>query len=99
MIGLLILPHLTSAQEAAVVTPGAAILFLSPHFFAALLVGIALAVAFQVALPHLSVAAGVSAIGPPKETSILDIRRRRVKRMKGSWKRLVRSPPGMAFGH
>ncbi|MCG3112582.1 MAG: hypothetical protein MCM46_12275 [Candidatus Manganitrophus sp. SB1] len=64
-IGLLVLPHLVHAQEAAVVTPGgAAILFSGPHFFAALLVGIALAVAFQLALTHLSVAAGVSAVGP-----------------------------------
>ncbi|WDT77021.1 MAG: hypothetical protein MPW16_07330 [Candidatus Manganitrophus sp.] len=64
-IGLSVLPHLAHAQEAAVVTPGgAAILFSGPHFFAALLVGIALAVAFQLALTHLSVAAGVSAVGP-----------------------------------
>ncbi len=61
------LPHPAYAQE-AVVTPGPAILFSGPHFFAALLVGIALAVAFQMALTHLSVAAGVSAAGPVDKT-------------------------------
>jgi hypothetical protein len=54
------------AQEGAVaVTPArAAILFSSPHFFAALLVGLALAIAFALALTHFSVAAGISAVGP-----------------------------------
>ncbi|MBI3804687.1 MAG: hypothetical protein HY282_13095 [Nitrospirae bacterium] len=66
MVALLLWSHPVYAQDAAVaVTPGgAAVLFSGPHFFAALLVGIALAVAFQLALTHLSVAAGVTALGP-----------------------------------
>ncbi|TAK06047.1 MAG: hypothetical protein EPO39_09900 [Candidatus Manganitrophaceae bacterium] len=62
-IGFLLLPQLAFAQAVAV-TPGGAVLFSGPHFFAALLAGFALAVAFQLALTHLSVAAGISAIGP-----------------------------------
>ena len=60
---LLALPGLAHAQGVAVaVAPNA--LFSGPHFFAALVVGFALAVAFQLALTNLSVAAGISAIGP-----------------------------------
>lgn len=66
VIGLSVPALPASAQDAAVAVgpAGAAVLFSSPHFFAALLVGLALAVAFQLALTHLSVAAGISALGP-----------------------------------
>jgi len=63
MIGLMLLPAPAYAQAVAV-TPGGALLFSGPHFFAAIVVGVALAVAFQLVLTNLSVAAGVSAIGP-----------------------------------
>src|SRR5581483_10679452 len=82
-LGLSALAHSTYAQDAAVaVTPaGTAVLFSGPHFFAALVVGFALAVAFQLVLTHLSVAAGISAAGPvnKKETS----RSRKEEKQKG----------------
>lgn len=76
---LLLISHPAYAQDAAVaVGPGgAAVLFSSPHFFAALLVGIALAVAFQLALTHLSVAAGISAVGPVDKPSDRKDRKKR----------------------
>ncbi|MDC4227607.1 MAG: hypothetical protein MPW15_26110 [Candidatus Manganitrophus sp.] len=101
-IGLSVLPHLAHAQEAAVVTPGgAAILFSGPHFFAALLVGIALAVAFQLALTHLSVAAGVSAVGPvdKRETDTSRDENIEARRIKGRWRPFARSRRGTASGH
>jgi len=82
-LGLSALAHSAYAQDAAVaVTPaGTAVLFSGPHFFAALVVGFALAVAFQLVLTHLSVAAGISAAGPvnKKETS----RSRKEEKQKG----------------
>lgn len=61
----LLLPASARAQEVIpLVTPSAAVLVSGPHFFAALVAGLALAVAFQLVLTNLSVAAGITAAGP-----------------------------------
>lgn len=63
LLPLLLWPALSTAQdvEAALPPEAPAIVFSGPQFFAALFVGFALAVAFQLVLTNLSVAVGISA--------------------------------------
>jgi hypothetical protein len=70
ILGILGMAGMAHAQE-TVVSPGEELLLFSgPHFLVALLVGLILAVAFQFVLTSLSVAAGVSAVGPVTEKEV-----------------------------
>jgi hypothetical protein len=67
-ICLLLLPGTLHAQMPVGITPDETVaIFSGPHFFAAMVAGLILAIAFQLVLTTLSVAAGVSAVGPITE--------------------------------
>ncbi len=62
-------PGMAAAQQpVGAVADGTTVLFSGPHFFAAIVAGVILAIAFQLVLTTVSVAAGVSALNIPGES-------------------------------